>query len=112
MKKLVDDFYEVMHTDPAARECLATHSGRVREESTDKLYRFLSGWLGGPQLYMEKYGHPRLRMRHFPFAIGAQESEQWLYCMEKALDKSSIKKALQAELLSAFKQMAQLVENK
>src|SRR4051794_34961281 len=57
---IVDDFYEIMSTDPKASDCLATHSGRDIRISAEKLKFFLSGWTGGPPLYMKKYGHPRL----------------------------------------------------
>lgn len=109
--QLVKDFYEIMYTDPAAKDCLATHHGRERSDSQEKLFAFLSGWLGGPQLYLQKFGHPRLRMRHFPFTIGEKESQQWLYCMDKALRQSKIKESLQVELMQAFEQMANLVKN-
>jgi hemoglobin len=109
---LVDDFYQIMQQDPAARHCLATHQGRDLVVAAEKLKFFLSGWLGGPQLYLEKYGHPRLRMRHFPFSIGSQEAEEWLYCMEGALKKSSIKPALQAQMLSAFREITKLTINR
>lgn len=103
--KLVDDFYEIMSTDPLAEDCLATHSGRDIRESAEKLKYFLSGWTGGPQLYMEKYGHPRLRMRHFPFKIGVKEGDQWLYCMRKALAQSPIKPEIQEMLMQSFGQV-------
>lgn len=102
INQLVDDFYTIMSTDPLAADCFATHAGRDIGESAEKLKAFLSGWTGGPQLYMEKYGHPRLRMRHFPFKIGLKEGEQWLYCMKKALEKSSIPSSLQEEMMNAF----------
>ena len=109
--KIVNDFYEIMSTDPVAEDCLATHSGRDIRISAEKLKYFLSGWTGGPQLYLEKYGHPRLRMRHFPFTIGAKESDQWLYCMRKALAKSPLDPGVQEELLVAFEHMTKLVQN-
>lgn len=109
---LVDEFYRIMQTDPAARECLATHAGRDIQESAAKLKLFLSGWLGGPQLYLEKHGHPRLRMRHFPFAIGEVEAAQWLYCMERALQNSAIERSTQEELLRAFKGLTELIKNR
>jgi hemoglobin len=109
--KIVDDFYEIMSTDPVAEDCLATHSGRNIRISAEKLKFFLSGWTGGPQLYLEKYGHPRLRMRHFPFTIGAKEADQWLYCMRKALAKSPLDPGIQEELMVAFAHMAKLVQN-
>lgn len=109
---LVDDFYQIMRTDPFARDCWATHQAKDVAISADKLKLFLSGWLGGPQLYFEKYGHPRLRMRHFPFSIGAAESEQWLYCMQQALKNSRISPSQQQELLQAFQNLTQLIKNR
>jgi hemoglobin len=106
---LVDEFYYIMQTDPEARDCLATHAGRDIQESARKLKFFLSGWLGGPQLYLEKYGHPRLRMRHNPFLIGAEEGRQWLYCMKKALERSSIKPELQIKLMDGFTHVANMI---
>lgn len=109
--KLVEDFYHIMSTDPVAKDCFATHAGRDMEETAVKLKYFLSGWLGGPPLYMETYGHPRLRMRHNPFVIGAKESEQWLYCMKKALEQSTIKAEHQTEMMTAFEHVAQMLIN-
>jgi hemoglobin len=107
--KLVNDFYEMMSTDPVAEDCFATHLGRDIRESAEKLKFFLSGWTGGPQLYLEKHGHPRLRMRHFPFKIGPKEADQWLYCMRKALAKSTIDPGMQEELLVAFEQVTTML---
>lgn len=107
--KLVDDFYFIMSTDPAAKDCYETHSGKDIKISAEKLKFFLSGWTGGPQLYLEKYGHPKLRMRHFPFKIGPKEAEQWMYCMRKALEKSSIDLNLQRKLLEAFTQVTDML---
>lgn len=109
---LVDDFYSIMEADPKAVDCLRTHEGKDLKVSAEKLKFFLSGWLGGPQLFLEKFGHPRLRMRHFPFSIGQKEGEQWLYCMDLALKRSKIRPSLQRELNDAFKQMVELVRNR
>lgn len=109
VNKLVDDFYEIMATDPMARECLATHQGKDLTDSAVKLKYFLTGWLGGPQLYLEKFGHPRLRMRHNPFPIGVKEAEQWLYCMKKALEKSALDAQRQEQMYAAFIQVAQML---
>lgn len=111
INEIVDDFYEIMSTDPLAEDCFATHSGRDIRISAEKLKYFLSGWTGGPPLYIEKYGHPRLRMRHFPFKIGKKESEQWLYCMRKALSQSKLDEGLQSELMTAFQHMTNLIQN-
>lgn len=107
--KLVDDFYHIMSTDPVAKDCFATHAGKDIQESAHKLKYFLSGWLGGPQLYVEKFGHPRLRMRHAPFPIGLKEAEQWMYCMKKALQRSTIKPEIQEQLYASFIQVAQML---
>lgn len=109
INKLVDDFYSVMTSDPLAKECFETHSGKNIEESAEKLKAFLSGWTGGPQLYLKKYGHPRLRMRHFPFKIGVKEGDQWLYCMRKALLLSPIADGQQEELMNAFSQIVNML---
>ncbi len=107
--KLVDDFYFIMATDPLAADCLRTHEGKDLSESAHKLKFFLSGWLGGPQLYLENFGHPRLRMRHSPFPIGQTEAEQWLYCMKKALSQSSIAPDVEAQVFGAFVQVATML---
>ena len=109
INQLVDDFYHIMQTDPEARDCLATHVGRDMQESGRKLKFFLSGWLGGPQLYLENYGHPRLRMRHAPFPIGPEEARQWLYCMQKALERTSLPKELQFRLMESFTHVASML---
>lgn len=94
IKELVQNFYEVMLTDPKAKRCLLVHKleeGSIPVEVKDKLFMFLSGWLGGPNLFVENHGHPRMRMRHMHVKIGQTEAEQWLYCMQNALDKHSVK---------------------
>jgi hemoglobin len=110
--KLVNDFYSIMREDDSARRVFATHAGKDFEESAKKLKSFLSGWLGGPQLYLETYGHPRLRMRHFPFSIGEEEASEWLYCMRKALARSTIRPELQAKLAEAFHQVTTMLKNR
>jgi len=107
--QIVDDFYRIMQTDPKAARCYATHHGRDIADSAKKLKAFLSGWTGGPQTYLETYGHPRLRMRHAPFAIGQEEAREWLYCMSEALKKSHLDEELQLKLLGALSQVAAML---
>ena len=109
--QLVEDFYSIMRSHPEAEAVLATHAGRDMLGSREKLRSFLSGWLGGPQLYLEKFGHPRLRMRHFPFKIGEKEAAQWMFCMKEALKKSPIDLASQEKLLSALGDVALMLKN-
>lgn len=87
VRALVETFYDVVEAEsPVLREMLPSNTSTSRI----KLFEFLSGWLGGPSLYIKKRGHPRLRMRHFPFAIGDYEAGEWMRCMEKAMDSNDI----------------------
>jgi hemoglobin len=79
--------------------------------SRDKLFMFLSGWLGGPALYVENYGHPRLRARHLPFPIGGSERDQWMLCMEQAMRDTGIDESLRADLSGAFSRTADHMQN-
>ena len=89
LRSLVDRFYDIMDSSPESKDIRAFHAKNL-SQSREKLFMFLSGWSGGPALYVEKFGHPRLRMRHAPFSIGEMERDQWLWCMNKALDESQI----------------------
>jgi hemoglobin len=82
---IVARFYDLMDAAPEAANVRALHA-RSLKASREKLHLFLTGWTGGPPAYAERFGHPRLRMRHFPFAIGARERDEWLWCMDRALD--------------------------
>ncbi len=72
---------------------------------------FLSGWSGGPQLYVQRFGHPRLRMRHFPFPIGTAERDQWLWCMNRALDESQLDPRAVEFLKTRFAEVADFMRN-
>lgn len=89
LRALVDRFYDLLDTSPEAAQIRALHPISLKQ-SREKFFMFLSGWMGGPQLYVEKFGHPRLRMRHMPFSIGTIERDQWVWCMNKALDESDM----------------------
>jgi hemoglobin len=80
--------------------------------SEEKLFLFLSGWLGGPPLYTDKYGHPRLRARHLPFSIGIEERDQWLYCMAQALKEQDLDPLFAEQLMSSFVQTADFMRNR
>lgn len=98
VRRLVERFYELMDSLQEAKTIRALHP-RDLTGSRDKLYKFLSGWLGGPALYQEEFGQPRLRARHLPFAIGHQERDAWLLCMEKALDEVFAQQGIDDRLL-------------
>ena len=84
LRAIVDHFYDLMETEPEFAELYAVHP-KPTTKARDRLYEFLSGRLGGPNLYIERHGHPRLRMRHMPFAIGPAERDQWVACMDRAM---------------------------
>lgn len=78
--------YALMDTLPEARACRDVHPPSLAR-AEEKLYEFLTGWLGGPQLYRDKYGHPRLRQRHFVAPIGTAEAAGWLACFHQAWEE-------------------------
>jgi hemoglobin len=86
VRALARRFYELMDTLPEARNCRAIHPPSL-EGSEAKFYEYLTGYLGGPPVYVEKYGHPRLRSRHFGAGIGPVERDEWLLCFRRALDE-------------------------
>lgn len=111
LRNLVNTFYSVMDTAPEAQELRAIHSKDL-SDANQKLFEFLSGWLGGPRLFEEKHGHPRLRARHSPFAIGEKERDQWLFCMAKALQICQPPKAFSFEFYPAIAGLANHMRNK
>ncbi|QKV56895.1 MAG: group II truncated hemoglobin [Dechloromonas sp.] len=104
-------FYELMDSVPQFAELRALHPESL-EGSRDKLYMFLSGWFGGPDLFVEKYGHPRLRARHMPFEIGTRERDQWVACMVLAMEDVGIEEGIRAKLLENFFNTADFMRNK
>lgn len=111
IRKLVDRFYDLMDTQPEAAGIRSLHPESL-DESRDKLYWFLTGWMGGPQLYVERFGHPRLRGRHMPFPIGESERDQWLLCMSQALEEVVTDESLRQQLTRNFMQLADFMRNK
>ncbi len=107
---LVERFYDLMELDPAYRELRASH-GASLDEARQKLAWFLTGWLGGPQHYVERFGHPRLKMRHMPFKIGIVERDQWLACMDQAMAETGVPEALRLRLQQSFFQTADWMRN-
>jgi hemoglobin len=110
IRSLVDRFYDLMDSSPEAAKIRAFHAQNLKQ-SREKLFMFLSGWSGGPQLYVERFGHPRLRMRHFPFPIGSAERDQWLWCMKRALDESQLEPRVVEYLKARFAEVADAMRN-
>lgn len=111
VRRLVDRFYDLMDTLPEAAGIRALHAKDL-SGARDKLFKFLSGWLGGPPLYMEEYGHPKLRARHLPFPIGAAERDAWMLCMGRALDESPLEPMARDQLKGAFFRTADHMRNR
>lgn len=110
VRALVRRFYQLMDELPEAYGIRKLHAKDL-QGATDKLFKFLTGWMGGPQLYVEQYGHPMLRGRHLPFTIGAAERDQWLLCMNQALSEVVEDVAFRQELAAAFAKVAEHMRN-
>jgi hemoglobin len=111
VRALVDRFYDLMDLEPDYARLRSVH-GNELTAARDKLYWFLSGWLGGPNHYIERFGHPRLRQRHLPFAIGSVERDQWLQCMNQAMLEQGVDEGLRLRLVQSFFQTADWMRNR
>lgn len=111
VRALVDRFYDLMDTLPEVRVLRDLHPADLAE-SRDKLFWFMSGWLGGPPLFVEKVGHPMLRRRHFRFPVDAAMRDQWMRCMTQALDEHVADAALRERLHTALANLADHMRNR
>ncbi len=111
VRRLVDAFYDRMDADPAYAGIRKLHPPSL-DGSRDKFFWFLCGWSGGPDYFVERFGHPRLRARHLPFAIGSAERDQWLSCMQQALIAIELEDWLADRLLASFFQTADWMRNR
>jgi hemoglobin len=110
VRALVHCFYRIMDELPEAYGIRKLHPESL-QGSEEKLFKFLSGWMGGPQLFVQEYGHPMLRQRHMPFPIGDEARDQWLLCMNRALEEVVGDAALRDELFAAFAKVADHMRN-
>ena len=110
LRELVDRFYDLMDLEPRFADLRAMHPPSL-DGSRDKLFWFLCGWSGGPNHYIERYGHPRLRARHLPFSIASKERDQWLRCMALAMHEIDMPEPLQERLIHSFFQTADWMRN-
>lgn len=111
LREMVDRFYDLMELEAEFAGIRVMHPPST-DGSRDKLYFFLTGWMGGPDLYIEKFGHPRLRARHLPYAIGTSERDQWLRAMAWAMEDTGIEESLRVRLMESFYQTADWMRNK
>jgi hemoglobin len=110
IREIVEAFYDVMDSDEKAKTIRLMHPEDLTS-SREKLFMFLTGWTGGPQLYTERYGHPFLRRRHLPFKIGEEERDQWIYCMTKGLLNLKMEEEKIKALLNALYPIADFMRN-
>jgi len=110
IREIVEAFYDVMEKDEKAKTIRLMHPDDLTS-SREKLFMFLCGWTGGPQLYIERYGHPFLRRRHLPFKIGEEERDQWIYCMTKGMLNLKMEEVKIKALLNALYPIADFMRN-
>ncbi|NTG46323.1 group II truncated hemoglobin [Agrobacterium rhizogenes] len=111
VRALTTRFYDLMDTLPEAANCRAVHPPSL-EGSREKFYEYLTGYLGGPQLYIEKRGHPRLRSRHFVAAIGPVERDEWLLCFRRAIAETIENEKLRAIIWEPIERLAFHMQNR
>lgn len=110
VRALIDRFYDLMDEVPEYYVIRKLHAKDL-SGAREKLYMFLSGWLGGPPLYTDKFGHPMLRARHLPFAIGVAERDAWMACMTQAMQDVVEDEKLSAWLLEQLYKTADWMRN-
>jgi hemoglobin len=110
IRRLVDRFYDLMDTAPEAAGIRSLHPKNLAT-SREKLRLFLTGWTGGPPVYVERYGHPKLRARHLPFPIGEPERDAWVWCMDRALADMDMLADLREYLRMRFRAVADHMRN-
>jgi len=111
IRQLVDRFYDLMDLEPGYAALRAAHGSEL-SNARERLNMFLCGWMGGPQHYTERFGHPRLRMRHMPFSIGITERDQWVACMDQAMRETGVDPALRERLKASFMNTADWMRNR
>jgi hemoglobin len=111
VRALVDRFYDLMELEPDYARIRALHPPSL-DGSRDKLFWFLCGWLGGPNHYIERRGHPMLRARHLTFPIGSAERDEWMACMTRALADRHVPDALRDRLIGSLFQTADWMRNR
>ena len=111
VRALVERFYDLMDLEPAYRALREVH-GTDLERARQHLFWFLCGWSGGPDYFVERFGHPRLKARHLPYRIGILERDQWVACMDQAMGETGVPDALRARLRESFMGTADWMRNK
>jgi hemoglobin len=111
LRELVERFYDLMDLEPGYAALRRAHPGTL-ENGRARLFKFLSGWLGGPPLYTDEFGHPMLRARHLSFANGPTERDQWMACMAQAMEELGVDELLRLQLHGALFKTADWMRNR
>jgi hemoglobin len=111
IRHLVETFYDIMDSDSKVVPLRAMHQPDLTS-AREKLFMFLTGWTGGPQLYIERYGHPMLRARHMPFPVDESARDQWMYCMIKAMHQLNFEDDLMKKLANQLYGVADFMRNR
>ena len=111
VRALVNRFYDLIESAPEAANLRRIH-GPSLESAREKLTLYLTGWTGGPPVYVERYGHPMLRARHLPISIGMTEREEWLWCMERALQEHELTDEVREFLMTKLRPLADHMRNR
>jgi hemoglobin len=113
VRALAEAFYDAMDAnEPAlARLHELDEQGRVSRGMRERFGLFLIGWLGGPQHYIEKHGHPRLRMRHGHFPVDIAQRDAWLRCMQRAMEARGVTGGVRRFLDRRFAEVADFLRN-
>ena len=111
VRRLTGRFYALMDDLPEAAACRAIHPPSLAQ-SEQKLFEFLTGWFGGPQLFVERRGAPMLRQRHMIAEIGAAETEGWLLCFRRALAETIADAGIRDAILPQVEKLAHHMRNR
>jgi hemoglobin len=111
LREMVDRFYDLMDLEPRYAALRRAHPGAL-DNGRQRLFMFLSGWLGGPPLYTDAFGHPMLRARHLSFSIGEVERDQWMACMAQAMEEVGVDELLRLQLAGALFKTADWMRNR
>ena len=110
VRQLADAFYEAMDRLPQAEAIRAMHAENL-DEIKKKLATYLTGWMGGPPVYLAINGTVCLTDPHAPYRIGPKERDQWLLCMDAALEDIGASEELKQMLKEPMFRVADTVRN-
>jgi hemoglobin len=113
LRKLVETFYDIVELEPEGRVLLVLHlRGHGVAHSRIEQFNFLSGFLGGPKLYVEKHGHSDVRIMHAHVEIGPEARDAWLRCMSLAIDRVGLPGDVKERLMAPFTRVAAMLVNR